>query len=95
MLKPLDNMVEKAKEKKTKISFMPYLSTSAMFGLLGYSICDYFKSAASIAAVAASAISYILFDKLAQKTGKPIVSSFSLAVGMVVGMFVGQLVTMM
>jgi hypothetical protein len=95
MLKPLDNMVEKAKEKKNKVSFMPYLSSSAMFGLLGYSICDYFKSAASICAIIASGIAYVLFDKLAQKTGKPIVGSFSLAVGMIVGMIVGQMVTMM
>lgn len=93
MLKPLDTMVKKSKQKQAKISFMPYLSTSAMFGLLAYSICDSFKSSASIGAAIASAVGYLLFDKLAAKTGKAMVSSFSLAVSMICGMFVGQLIT--
>ncbi|MEA4920213.1 MAG: DUF5058 family protein [Clostridiaceae bacterium] len=95
MLKPLDTLVEKSKAKKAKISFMPYVGTSAMFGLLGYMFCDYFKSFSSVAAIGGAVIGYILFDKVAQKSGKPILGSFSLAVGMICGMVVGQAVAML
>jgi len=92
MLKPLDMAIEKGKQKKAKITFMPYLSASAMFGLLGYSLCDCFKNLASVGAMIGAAIGYALFDKLTAKTGKAIVGSFSLAVGMICGMIVGQLI---
>ena len=95
MLKPLDNMVEKSKAKKAKVSFMPYLSNSAMFGLLGYSVMSNLNSVSSIAAVLASGVAYALFDKLAKKLGNSMLGSFSMAVAMIFGMLFGQIVKMM
>lgn len=91
MLKPLDTMVEKSKAKKKKISFMPYLATSSMFGLLTYIIMDYLSSAASIAAVIGAAVGYILCEKLAKKLDNATLGSFALAIGMVFGMAAGQI----
>ena len=95
MLKPLDNMVEKSKAKKAKVSFMPYLSNSAMFGLLGYSVMSNLNSISSVAAVLASGVAYALFDKLAKKLDNSMLGSFSMAVAMIFGMLFGQIVKMM
>lgn len=91
MLKPLDTMVEKTKEAKAKISFVPYLSTSAMFGLLTYSILDNWGKVGFVPCVVGSALAYIGFEKLAKKLNNPGLSSFSLAVAMVAGMACGQI----
>ncbi|MBO4887134.1 MAG: DUF5058 family protein [Firmicutes bacterium] len=91
MLKPMDKMVEKSKKKNAKLSFMPYLSASAMFGLLTYSLFDQYKGIPSLVALVAAFIGYYLFNKLAKKVGSNLMGSFSLAVAMVVGMFFGQL----
>ena len=90
MLKPLDTMVE-----KSKVSFMPYLSNSAMFGLLGYSVMSNLNSISSVAAVLASGVAYALFDKLAKKLDNSMLGSFSMAVAMIFGMLFGQIVKMM
>lgn len=91
MLKPLDAMVGKSKAQKKKISFMPYLATSAMFGLLTYIIMDYLSSTASAVAIAGAVIGYLLFDKLAKKLDNAALGSFSLAIGMICGMAAGQI----
>ena len=94
-LKPLYSMVEKSKTKKAKVSFMPYLSNSAMFGLLGYSVMSNLNSISSVAAVLASGVAYALFDKLAKKLDNSMLGSFSMAVAMIFGMLFGQIVKMM
>ena len=93
MLKPLDNMVEKSKESKKKISFMPYLSTSAMMALLCYSVLDQYKGPASFVALAGSLAGYLVWDKISKKVGSHLMGSFGLAVAMVIGMLFGQIVT--
>ena len=90
-----DFRLEKSKAKKAKVSFMPYLSNSAMFGLLGYSVMSNLNSISSVAAVLASGVAYALFDKLAKKLDNSMLGSFSMAVAMIFGMLVGQIVKMM
>ncbi len=94
MLKPLDNMVEKSKASGAKISFMPYLSKSAMFGLLAYSIMDYINNIPAVAAVVASALGYFIWEKASKAAKSPMMSSLSMGIAMVFGMVAGQIVTM-
>lgn len=89
-LKPLDNLVEKSKEKKQKISFIPYLSNGTMCGLLAYSVMDYFTSTSRVVALVMSAIGNYLVSKIVAKTGSKILSSFSLAISMMIGMAAAQ-----
>ena len=94
MLKPLDDMLGKAAESKQKVSFMPYLSNSAMFGLLGYSVTERALGGASaIVAMIGSGIGYVVFNKLTK--GNKMASSFALAVAMIVGMACGQIAASM
>ena len=95
MLKPMDALLEKSKEKKQHISFMPYLSTSAMFGLLGYSVCDYFSKTASIVAAVGAGISYYVVEKISKKTNNSFLSSMGLGIAMLFGMLFGQVFTIL
>ena len=95
MLKPMDALLEKSKEKKQHISFMPYLSTSAMFGLLGYSVCDYFSKTASIVAAIGAGISYYVVEKISKKTNNSFLSSMGLGIAMLFGMLFGQVFTIL
>lgn len=95
MLKPLDLLIEKSKEKKREISFLPYLSSSAAFGLLGYMIMGYFSSKALVGAAVGSIIGYLCFDRLVKRTGRTLLGSFSLAAAMVIGMTAGEIITML
>ncbi len=92
MLKPLDKMVEKSKQSNKKISFMPYLSKSAMFGLLTYSVMDYMNKVPAIAAILCAGLGYFLWEKLSKKINSPIMSSLSLGFAMICGMVAGQVV---
>ena len=94
MLKPLDMAVEKSKKSGKKVSFIPYMSTAAMMGIMGYSILDYFATAGGASAAIASAIASYIVTLAARKINNPTLGSFNLAAGMVVGMAVGQIVTM-
>jgi hypothetical protein len=89
MLKPLDNAVEKSKEKKAKISFMPYLATSAMFGLMSYSVLDNCSNIQKLVAFITAGVSYVIFDKLGQKN--KFFASMSMALAMIVGMVFGEI----
>jgi len=91
MLKPLDKAVEKSKAKKAKLSFMPYMGTAAMMGLLGYSVMDYISKTSNIVAGITSGIVCFAISKLATKIKNPTLASFNLAIGMVAGMVAGQL----
>lgn len=93
-LKPLDAMADKASKSNGSRSFTSYLSVSAMAGILGSSIMDYFGSAASIGALFSAGIVGYLVSKVAKKTGNNVLASMNLAIGMIAAMVVGQCITM-
>ncbi len=94
MLKPLDNMVEKSKSSNRKISFMPYLSKSAMFGLLTYSIMDYISKPTSVIAIIAAGLGYFIWESASTKAKSPMMSSLSIGIAMIFGMVAGQVASM-
>lgn len=91
MLKPLDKAVEKTKTSNAKLSFIPYMGTAAMMGLLGYSVMNYISSVSNILAAVVSGAVCLLITKVASKIKNPTLASFNLAIGMVAGMVAGQL----
>lgn len=94
-LKPLDKALVKSQKKENGRSFMPYMSSAAMMGLLGYSIVDYFGNVASIVAGIVAGIVMFLIGKLAKKLKNNTLSSFSMAIAMIFAMIAGQIVTVM
>ncbi len=91
MLKPLDKAVEKAKAKGSKTSFMPYLGTAAMMGLVSYAVMDYLSETGNIVAGIVSGVACFAITKAASKIKNSTLASFNLAIGMVAGMIAGQL----
>lgn len=94
-LKPMDKVVEKAAKETAKggRSFMPYMSNAAMMGLLGYSVLDYFKTVSSAAAIISAGVAMYFISKLAKKLENNTLSSFAMALAMIVAMIVGQTIT--
>lgn len=94
-LKPMDKVVEKAAETEAKggRSFMPYMSNAAMMGLLGYSAFDYFSSIPSAVALLSAGVAMYFISKLAKKLNNNTLSSFAMALAMIVAMIVGQTLT--
>lgn len=95
MFKPLDNMVERSKAQKKKISFMPYLSGSSMFALLTYSLPGYLATLPGVIAIIFSAAAYILWSSFSKRVKSQMLASFGLGVAMIIGMTAGQLCTLL
>jgi hypothetical protein len=94
-LKPLDLAILKgqaAKESTGKVSFIPMLGNAAMMGILGYSIIDYCKTPSQIAAIVSAALVSFAMVKIVAKTGKKWLGDWNMAISMVVGMTVGQII---
>lgn len=66
-----------------------------MFGLLGYSVCDYFSKTASIVAAVGAGISYYVVEKISKKTNNSFLSSMGLGIAMLFGMLFGQVFTIL
>lgn len=94
-LKPLDAMADKASKSTGSRSFLPYLSSGAMAGLLGCSIMDYLGSVPSFAALCVSGIVGYIVSTVAKKTKNNFLASLNMALGMIAAMIVGQALTMM
>jgi len=92
-LKPLDLMVAKSKEKKAKKeSFLPVLGSSAMMGILGYFILDYTKTIPQIVALTVSGLLSYSVIKIIGKTGMKWLGDWNMAISMLIGMTVAQIV---
>lgn len=95
-LKPLDYAVEKAKTQHKKgPNYLKYLTSSAIFAVLGYNILNLYKGLATGAAIAGAIVSFFAWDALAKKIGNRTMSTMGLPVGMVMGMLLGQIVSML
>lgn len=95
-LKPMDALAEKgeAAAEKGGRSFLPYVSNAAMMGILGYMILDYFTSIASVlAGLTAAGVCYAVMQ-FSKKIDNKMLASFNMAIAMIAGMIVGQVVTM-
>ncbi len=94
-LKPLDTAVVKsqasAAKGEKKESFIPILGNAAMMGIMGYSIFDYFTVVDKTAAFASAILASLVLGKLSKKFKW--LATWNMAIAMIVGMFVGQLVT--
>ena len=94
-LKPLDKVVAKSAEKKSKRNFMDYVGNAAMMGLLGYMIIDYMSTIPAITSVVVAAIVCYLIMQLSKKIKNDTLASFSMAIAMIAAMIVGQALTVM
>lgn len=97
MFKPMDMAVQKSKESESgqKLSFLPYLSNAAMFGLLTFMIVDYLGSAASITAIICAMAVYFGISAYIKKTNKYSLYSFALTFAMIAGMVGGEVCTLL
>ena len=94
-LKPLDVAAVKseeaaAKSEGKKESFIPILGNAAMMGMMGYSIFDYFLSLPKFAAFASAMAASVVLGALSKKVKG--LATWSMAIAMIVGMAVGQIV---
>lgn len=88
-LKPLDAAVEKS-EKSAKRSFVPYMSSAAMMGLLISLIMDKLSNVPNIVALAAAGVISYGVMTIAKKTGNKSLGGFTLAIAMVCAMVIGE-----
>lgn len=92
-LKPLDMAVAKSQSNADKKeSFIPTLGAAAMMGIMGYSIVDHLKTIPGIAAVLSSAAISLIIMNIIKKTGKKWLADWNMAVSMICGMAVAQIV---
>lgn len=96
MFKPMDMAVEKSKTSASgkKLSFLPYLSSAAMFGLLTYMIVPYLNTAANIVALICAAAAYCGIVAYIKKANKFSLYSFALTFAMIAGMVGGEICTL-
>ena len=92
---PLDMAIlrgeKNAESGSKKKSFIPYLANSAMGGILGYSLLDYFKTVPGGVAFVVAALVMIGISSYAKKIKNNTLGSFAMAIAMLCAMFVGQL----
>ncbi len=93
-LKPLDRAVEKS-EKSQKRSFVPYMSSAAMIGILVSLIMDKLTDIPNIAALIGAGIITLIVSALAKKTNNRTLTSMILAIAMVGAMVIGEVLTIM
>lgn len=92
-LKPLDMMVNKNKgNEKKKESFLPVFGSAAMMGILGYFIVDYTKTIPQIVALTVSGLLSYTVIKIIGKTGLKWLGDWNMAISMLMGMTVAQIV---
>lgn len=91
-LKPLDLAVEKAKEEKSEVTFIPYLADSAVIAILVFILVDYFFVLDKAIAVVATLVVGAILYTVAEKTNNKFLNTFNLVICMVVGMGVGEIV---
>lgn len=96
-LKPLDKVVDKGQSTETekkKRSFLPYMSTGAIMGMLGNMLPDYLTTGAAVTAfVVALAVNFGVTQAV-RKINNKILESFAMAISMVVAMAAGQIAVM-
>lgn len=93
-LKPLDMAVARGQQNtEKKDSFIPILGDAAMMGILGYFILDYMQTIPQVIAVIVSAtVAYLIIKHIAS-SGRKWLGDWNMAISMVVGMTVAQLVS--
>lgn len=92
-LKPLDRAVEKS-EKSQKRSFIPYMSSAAMIGILVSLIMDKLTNIPNIATLIGAGIITLLVSALAKKMNSRTLASMALAIAMVGAMVIGEALTL-
>ncbi len=96
-LKPMDKAAIKSQQAaasgKSKESFIPILGNAAMMGLMGYSIFDYFTAIPTLCAFVSALIASYVLGQVAAK--HKALAQWTMAIAMVFGMAVGQIVTTM
>ncbi len=92
-LKPMDKVAQKsATGENKKESFMPTLGNAAMYGIIGYTMVDYFNSIPGVIAFIVAALVCYAVMHIMKKTGKKWLGDWNLAFAMVIGMAVAQIV---
>lgn len=92
-LKPLDKMIEKSKESQ-KRSFVSYMSNAAMIGVLTNLLMDKFTALPPVVAALVSGVMTVGVVRFSKKSHNKILGSFSMAIGMICAMIIGQALTM-
>lgn len=95
-LKPMDKAAQKSiSNEKKKESFMPTLGNAAMYGIIGYTMIDYFNSIPGVVAFIVAAVVCYVVMTIMKKTGKKWLGDWNLAFAMIIGMTAAQLIATM